>query len=539
MIKLVEKVIESIKHDPTYIVSANALQATDFNKIVTNHKIIDKIDHIFSNQIDNKVPPVDQQHAGVCWMCASMSVCRRAIINNLNLNPDFELSLNHLIFWDKLERCNYFMQHIIQNRNVKFDSAKISQVISSPISDGGYWHVFSDLVAKYGMVPDSVFKRRISSINTASINKLLKYKLCEFAALIMSPNVDRPILLFEDQFEQIENLRREFMAVIIRILVSMVGFPFYPDTQFEWTYVNKKGEKNIIKDLTPLNFYKRYCHINFDDFVPIMNDPRPRHPFNEMYEMRSTKYMIKDKSKTSASTTKSHIILNLEFDDMVKLIMKQIDDNTPVWFSCDVGKYSNHTHNIMDADLYDFGTLFGTSFNGMSKADRLDFNSSYPSHAMTIVGYDLDGECVAKVDVVNENDSDDSDESSESSESESESGSCDDCAICTKGSSSKKRKRKTDNKTKYVNKKIKLAAIKSFKTPTTDKVNRVVKFKVENSWGKIGAANGYYLMTKEWFRQYGYEIIIDKKHLSKQQKAYLLKKPNKMSKHDPLSTPLS
>ena len=37
---------------------------------------------------------------------------------------------------------------------------------------------------------------------------------------------------------------------------------------------------------------------------------------------------------------------------------------------------------------------------------------------------------------------------------------------------------------------------------------------MENSWGeKRGGTKGYVLMTAEWFREFGFEVIVDKKHV--------------------------
>jgi len=48
-----------------------------------------------------------------------------------------------------------------------------------------------------------------------------------------------------------------------------------------------------------------------------------------------------------------------------------------------------------------------------------------------------------------------------------------------------------------------------------DEKGNVTKFRVENSWGESrGGEKGYLYMTADWFRQYGYEVVVDKKYVS-------------------------
>ena len=41
-----------------------------------------------------------------------------------------------------------------------------------------------------------------------------------------------------------------------------------------------------------------------------------------------------------------------------------------------------------------------------------------------------------------------------------------------------------------------------------------VRWKVENSWGDENGEKGYYVMTDDWFDQFTFEVIINKKYLS-------------------------
>lgn len=41
--------------------------------------------------------------------------------------------------------------------------------------------------------------------------------------------------------------------------------------------------------------------------------------------------------------------------------------------------------------------------------------------------------------------------------------------------------------------------------------NEVTRWRVENSWGKRNAnTNGFIMMTTEWFKEYVFEVIVDK-----------------------------
>jgi len=127
----VRNVVNTYEKDPKSIVTSNAFQSIDFNKLVMNNRVYDKIDHIFSNQIDNGdvTEVINQESAGLCWMCPGLTMCRRFIVKKLNFCKEFHLSLNYLLFWDKLEKSNYFMNYIVENRHKKLESFAINNML--------------------------------------------------------------------------------------------------------------------------------------------------------------------------------------------------------------------------------------------------------------------------------------------------------------------------------------------------------------------------------------------------------------------------
>ena len=474
-IQHIKTIIATCEAEPLYLTTANAFQSANIDTLTVDHKVIEKSNHIFSNTIadgkDDETDPINQNHAGVCWICSGMTLCRSHIIKKLGLKKSFNLSINHLLFWHKLEKCNKFMNYIIDNRNKNISKYDIQENLSSPCSDGGHWFTFVDLIKKYGIIPETVCKRRYSGRNTSAVNSLLKYKMREFASLIMSPNGE---IIKPTTIDEILSLKNIFIEQITKILIKTIGTPMYPDTQFDWIY-KKSGslKKQIVTIMTPIKFYTTYFDIDIDNYVTIINDPRPRHPYDKLYARHVTTDIALDEKK--GIIAKNRLMLNLTNDDIIDLVIKQIDSKMAIWFACDVGQYTNHKYNIMDTQLYDYSSPFETSFTKMSKADRLDFCDSTPCHAMTITGYDK--ECDKPL--------------------------------------SRPRKRKLVDETSLTNK--------------------IIKFKVENSWGDVGDNDGIYTMSVDWFKLFSFEVIIHKKFLSREQLNILSTKPTLYKETDPFS----
>ncbi len=67
-----------------------------------------------------------------------------------------------------------------------------------------------------------------------------------------------------------------------------------------------------------------------------------------------------------------------------------------------------------------------------------------------------------------------------------------------------------------------------------DANERPTKWKVENSWGVSSGQSGYLIMTDEWFNEYMFRVVVNKKYLSEAQKTLLKQKPIKLPAWDPM-----
>ena len=66
---------------------------------------------------------------------------------------DFEFSQGYTFFYDKLERCNYFLQCIIESVDQPLDGPVVRHLLSAPVIDGGQWDMLVNVIEKYGLCP--------------------------------------------------------------------------------------------------------------------------------------------------------------------------------------------------------------------------------------------------------------------------------------------------------------------------------------------------------------------------------------------------
>merc|ERR1711894_175298 len=53
-------------------------------------------------------------------------------------------------------------------------------------------------------------------------------------------------------------------------------------------------------------------------------------------------------------------------------------------------------------------------------------------------------------------------------------------------------------------------------TGVHEQEGQVSKWRIENSWGKDSGHDGFITMTTEWFKEWVFEIVVDKSHCPKE-----------------------
>ncbi len=351
-------------------VIADAVIKNGLNDVAMNHASIAKMHYDFSEEIDvGKV--TNQQKSGRCWMFAALNNIRYSISNKLKIkNHDFELSQSYTMFWDKLEKSNFFLENIIKTREMDLKSREVMWLLQEPTNDGGQWDMFTGIIEKYGIVPKYVMPESYSSSNSAVMNKILNLKLRNNARTLRNLN-DKGAGLAE-----LRSKKEEMIDEIYSILCCFLG---EPPQSFDFEYRNKKGKFYRDKDITPLEFYEKYSEVKMRNYVSIINAPTEDKPFHQTYTVEFLGNVVDGQQ--------IHY-LNLEIDKLKELSVAQLKDGEPVWFGCDVGQMSDREQGIMDTDLYNYEDALHTNFT-LDKGERLEYGESVLTHAMVFTGVNL------------------------------------------------------------------------------------------------------------------------------------------------------
>ena len=412
----------------------NAMAINPISELATNAENLAMIDTHFSHRVATK-GITDQHQSGRCWLFTGLNVLRAKMISDLDLG-ELTFSHNYLFFYDQLEKCNLFLQAVIDTKHLPMEDRQVEWLFKNPLNDGGQFTGVSNLVMKYGVVPSEIMPENYQSNNTSQISNLIKLKLREYGLKLRAQKDRRaPVAL-----------KTEMLTELYSMLARAYGVP---PTEFEWTLRNKAGEVISTKTYTPQSFYKEYFgDIDLEkNFVMVMNDPSRE--YYKVYEIEYDRHVYDGDN---------WVYLNLPIDEVKALAIASIKDNTAMYFSCDVGKFLLSKKGTLDINNFDYESLMGVEFP-MNKEERVRTFASGSSHAMTLIAVDLDENGTPK------------------------------------------------------------------------------KWMVENSWGPQAGWKGNLIMTDEWFEEYMFRVVVDKKYIPAETLKLLEQKPIMLPSWDPMFAP--
>lgn len=414
-----------------------AVMAQGIPAVAVNKSKQALLTHQYSINVESGII-TNQKRSGRCWMFAATNVMRLEVMKKLNIK-NMELSQAYPLFWDKLEKSNFFLENILKTLDEKNGSRIVDFLLSSPIGDGGQWTMFVNLVEKYGVCPKEVYPETASSSNTTAMDKYITLKLREYACVLRKKYQEEKKVV-----EKLRPLKEKMLSEIYHILAVCLG---EPPLTFTYEYKDKDEKFGRIENITPKEFFDQYVGLKLDDYVSVLSCPGPRYPFNKAF---TVKYL------NNVEGGNKVLYVNLPIERVKELVIKQLSDDKVVWFGSDVGQFSVTADGIMAIEMWNLEQVLDTKF-GLTKAERVDYGESLMTHAMVITGVNL-----------------------------------------IEGAPN--------------------------------------RWKVENSWGDTVGDKGYFVMSDEWFDNYVYQVVIEKKYLTKKELALLDEKPVELEAWDPMGS---
>lgn len=326
---------------------------------------------VFNTSVSTEGAPVtNQKSCGSCWLFASGNVLRLKVMEKLSVK-EFQFSQSYWLFYDKLEKCNFFLEKFYENidssESETVDSRLNQFLLDDPTCDGGQFDMFVNVVEKYGMVPHDLYPEAYLATASRTLNFLLKTKLREFAEdLRAAKNAGTGLT------SVLPPMQRE----VYRLLVMFLGQPPLPNEQLTWDWKDKNDKVDTLK-FTPLEFYHDTVGVPLTSWVSLLNDPR-----NE-YDT-----IVKIDKLGNVVGAKEVAYLNVDIDALAQYAVERIKSDNAVFFGTHTPIYMDKKRGIMDQKLFNYSLVgFHTK---QSKASRIQFKQSLMTHAMVLTAVHLD-----------------------------------------------------------------------------------------------------------------------------------------------------
>ena len=249
--------------NPLNRLAMNGVTAAGIDKVARNYDRARLLQRRFSTVVDNG-DARHQDQSGRCWLFSSLNVARFVAKKTLKVK-DFEFSQNYAMYFDKLERINYFLKDVaaLVRSGEPADSRLVQHLLHDVMGDGGQWTMAMNVYKKYGAVPKDLYPETESSKDTDAMNTQLR-RLLRTAVAHMYANA-----------ADIDDIIAETTAAGHRILTIHLG---EPPKSFDWEWTDEDGKFHRDGEITPVEFWKKYVMAGLEDYVCLVDDPRAEHP---------------------------------------------------------------------------------------------------------------------------------------------------------------------------------------------------------------------------------------------------------------------
>lgn len=434
----------------------NAVANASFDEVIFNNDVLEHRQHLFTNELDPVPEVTNQENSGRCWIFSGLNLFRRPMMVKYGLD-NFEFSQSYIAFYNQLERANYFVYWLERNAKSDFDfsvyNLPYQYWFNTMFDDGGQFAVFAHLVKKYGVVPKEEYGETYESSNTEFLISLLK-----------NVSLDLVVKVKNAKTHNWKEIRKTYISQIYRLLVQFYGMPpshfvFKYSTGSVGTRFKKtrKSGEGVFRVHGGGKTKKQRLKMEHKYHI---TPPVTPHEFFHKY-------------------------VPFEMDNMVSLIHDPRNTYGRVYIVEDL-------KTVVEVPEIQH---FNVEIDELAKITKTSLDGGIPVWFTCDVGHYIHMEKeVADLDIYDETN---------------------DLGIPSLKTMSKK------DRLIYGASKLDHAMLicgyhNGYDAPTMDskkKVDGISRWKIENSWSGEGDGNGYLTISHPWYKEFVYQIVVDKSFL--------------------------
>lgn len=312
-----------LSENPKWIISENLFEKFDY-------KIIPK-------------DVINQHNTGYCWLISYLHCIDVWYNKFFSFSILNEVSIGYMIFYDKLEKSNWFLNRFIERIEMDISDEDIQYLLHHAAGDQGQWTMADNLVKKYGLIDTSAMKETISVRDTRSVNFCIK-TILQVAAYslrkIWEVNKDKQLLKIKAQ----ESLKK-----IYEILVRSFGMP-PNDAQRKIDFPSSKYTNIICGKTQGMEHFKLKIELD-----------------GNIEEYGSNSFLRVDENTYKDS------------------ILQKVKNEGFCWIACDSDKFLCKSEGVLDDNNFVFPPWFDRKcYDSMNRFDLANYGISNMSHAIML-----------------------------------------------------------------------------------------------------------------------------------------------------------
>lgn len=295
---------------------------------------------------------LSQGNSGYCWLISFLNCVD--ILQKKQHYPCLKPSVNSLVFYDKLEKANWFLNHITQNH---MNRREQQYLLNTVCNDQGHWDMAAHLIQKYG-VPVSAEGEPTIVKDTARLNDSLKLVLRTYACCLKTEELSRPVSL--------QNEIQDILYRVFFLLASFLGMPH--QDQLKRSSVEEGSLEERVLGNSSIGKFLSENYISISCI--------PGHPYHTL---------IKVLFDGNIEEYSGNLFLNLPEEEFYEAVRFQVKRENFCYIGCDSKCFTNHKVGIWDENSYIFPKWVDLNlYKQINRDQRLRYGLMKLSHAVVL-----------------------------------------------------------------------------------------------------------------------------------------------------------